>query len=349
MDGKMKREKNYNIELLRVLSCFLVICIHVSNYYSRGFGSISQSSYLFSLVVNGISRIAVPIFFMISGALLLEEPIRLEKSVQRTMGLLIPLVGWSILYSLWNLWYRNQDYALESLFEAPVKRHLWFLYALFGIYLILPFLQCMLQNMSKQLLQYFVVLLLLFLTVNSILAFLQMEVTYPIPLVGSSCYLTYFIMGYVLNHFAAGVRVRKWICCLVSGLAIAGTILATYYHSLACGQHLERYFEYRNVLVGIGAAGVFLAVVGDKPYAATGLPAKGINLIAKHSFTIYLAHVLFLDIVKQELFPRELASWIGIPMFSLGIFGVTLLFSVVLHIIWKYFKRWFQGRFPIES
>lgn len=96
----MKREKNYNIEALRVIACIMVICIHVSNYYSRAYGTISDASYIFSIIINGISRVAVPIFFMISGALLLDETLLVKKSVRRVGNTLAVLIVWSTIYDV---------------------------------------------------------------------------------------------------------------------------------------------------------------------------------------------------------------------------------------------------------
>lgn len=327
----MKKGKNYNIEFLRVLSCFLVVCIHVANYYSRSYGKISEGSYIFSIIINGASRIAVPIFFMISGALLIDETPRIKKSVRRVGNIFFTLVVWSVIYYVWNLWYRNQPYDFRLLFAEPVKRHLWFLYALLGMYITLPFWQCMLKNMPKILMKYFVLLWFLFLTVNYILALCHLEITYQIPLVGTSCYLGYFIMGYVVKCLIGEIHFKKRACLAIAGVASALTVLVTYLSTVEKGVHVECFLEYRNILMAISATGVFVAVMKDVNYQFTGWKKKWIDLISKHSFTIYLAHILFLDIVKKEMNPRGIPAWVGIPVFSVGVFLVTLLFSVVVH------------------
>ena len=57
----------------------MVITIHVANVYSRSFGFISNKSYIFSLIYNTVSRISVPIFLMISGALLVDRGFNKNK------------------------------------------------------------------------------------------------------------------------------------------------------------------------------------------------------------------------------------------------------------------------------
>ena len=79
------KEKNYNLEIIRMVSFILVIVIHVTNYFCRAYGQITEGEYLFSLVLDAAARISVPCFFMISGALLLgrEEPLEIHRRVGR--------------------------------------------------------------------------------------------------------------------------------------------------------------------------------------------------------------------------------------------------------------------------
>ena len=79
----MKEKREYAFDLLRVISMFMVIVVHVSNVYSRSYGIISNQNFLYSLIYNTISRISVPIFLMISGALLLDR--KFDKKKYRKM------------------------------------------------------------------------------------------------------------------------------------------------------------------------------------------------------------------------------------------------------------------------
>ena len=107
------REKNYNLELVRMISFIFVIAIHVTKYYCRAWGKIPQEEYVFSLAVNVVSRMSVPCFLMISGALLLgrEEPVK--KHLHRTPSFLTALIVWdavllSVEYILYAVGIRSQ-------------------------------------------------------------------------------------------------------------------------------------------------------------------------------------------------------------------------------------------------
>ena len=101
--------------------------------------------------------------------------------------------------------------------------------------------------MPKLLMKYFVILWFLFLTSNYVLALWDMEVTYQVPLVGSSCYLGYFIMGYLIKCFKGrmvdyrqrGKGIAKFMGIAINnvathlGLRIYTTISPENYASLA--------------------------------------------------------------------------------------------------------------------
>ena len=77
------REKKYNIELIRTISFIAVVVIHVTNYFCRAYGIISVGEYGFALILDTFSRVSVPCFFMITGALLMGREKTLKKNGKR--------------------------------------------------------------------------------------------------------------------------------------------------------------------------------------------------------------------------------------------------------------------------
>ena len=120
----------------------------MTNYFCRAYGQITEGEYLFSLVLDTAARISVPCFFMISGALLLgrEEP--LEKHWKRLLRFVIALVVWSAVYYFWNTYYMKSEYDLRQILYVPAEAHLWYLYAMIPIYLVMPFFQVMCRHMN---------------------------------------------------------------------------------------------------------------------------------------------------------------------------------------------------------
>lgn len=336
----VSRERNYNIELLRVISCILVVCIHVSNVYSRAYGEVSGGTYLFSLITNCFSRVAVPVFFMISGYLLLEENVSLRKSVHRVLHTLMVLVFWSVLYYIWNIVFWDDRYDFATLFEEPVKKHLWFLYAILGMYIALPFFQLLFKKMSRRLTEYFVVLWVFFLTFYYVLALADMEFTYPVPMVGNSSYLGYFVMGYIIRYLSEENQLGSKLCFTIAITAGIINIGLTCCGTWVSGSHEEIFFQYRNPLIAICSLGIFAGIVEHGRIRFTEAQKTLMQMISRHSFTIYLSHIIFLDIVKEEMEPLDLPGWIGIPFYTIGIFLVTFAFAVAADNAWKHLRQY---------
>lgn len=347
---KVKREKNYNLEVLRVVACIMVVVIHVSNYYSRGYGlgEVNNASYIFSIITNVISRIAVPIFFMISGSLLVDETLLVKKSLRRVGNTLWALVVWSAIYYIWNYLYRGRVYDFRLIFAEPVKAHLWFLYAIIGMYLVLPFLQNMFKNMQDILMRYFAALWFLFLTIEYVLALYELPVAYKIPLVGSSCYLGYFVLGYIVKGTIKKVPISTKTCYVGAALCLAAVIIFTYICTVLQGSHYDKLFQYRNILIAIPSALIFYDALKNEHRPYKEKTKKMLRFLSRHSFTIYLCHVMFLDIVKLEFAPRSISAFIGIPIYTLFVFGCSLLFSIIWQFLGNKLKDIFVNREKAE-
>lgn len=157
------------LDYVRVFACFLVILVHVcESYYGVSDGEMAcNQSYLANewnrlwvSVYDGFSRMAVPLFIIISAYLLV--PLKEEESMwsfykRRFMRVVPPFVVFMILYStLPMVW--GQLTAEESMFDLSrvalnfpsLAGHLWFMYPLLSIYLFAPMISPWLRRASAR-------------------------------------------------------------------------------------------------------------------------------------------------------------------------------------------------------
>ena len=111
---------------------------------------------------------SVPLFFMISGWLLLPRSESLRVFFTKRMTkVLIPFVAWSFIYLFWFCGnHANQcstNFVAQLLLVKGTYYHLWFLYSLISIYLIVPVLRLMFRpETGKKIFWYLIGLWLVF-------------------------------------------------------------------------------------------------------------------------------------------------------------------------------------------
>ncbi|MGB8225670.1 MAG: acyltransferase family protein [Sedimentisphaerales bacterium] len=148
--------------------------------------------WVIAVFINTFTRFAVPVFFMISGALILSaaETSNVTAFYKKTaFKLLLPVLIWEILYRLF-FGYIYKVPAVYSIFSSNLGGlHLWFIWTLLGFYLIGPFLAIMVQNADKKQLFMLLIILLLLNNLSSSLNFM-LNVKVPVPSVFSNVYST---------------------------------------------------------------------------------------------------------------------------------------------------------------
>ncbi len=229
------KKKRVDFEMLRIIAIFGVVFNHSQNcgFELYMVENCSTVNYVGSLLLGIICKMAVPLFFLVSGGLLLnrEESIHvtLKKRVSRIFVSL--LLFSALLYFCWTRWgYIESPGILDfihRLWANGISIPYWYLYAYLGLMLLLPFLRAMVRGMSNMAFVYLIGLHLLFYgvlsTVGLVLKLGPVNPDLWIPLVEPE--LFYFIMGYYLAYRFPWEMVGKKMLCALWGvgiLAIAG-------------------------------------------------------------------------------------------------------------------------------
>lgn len=336
--------RKINIEFIRLFAIVFTIVIHVSNVYIYSFDKISNFNYLTAVFFNSIARICVPLFFMISGIFLLKQEYGRKKYFQRIRKYILILVIWSIIYALinnnLNLEKNIFDVILNSIFNANMtSRHLWFMYAIIGIYIALPFIQNMYKNLSMELKNLFLILwiclsglIVIILPLTRAVTGLEINVDYPIPILNATYYLGYFISGRILYEKYKDVKgnKRKNILCIVVYLASTLiTALSTYFISKINNQVYDSMMWYRSIFIIISAFAIFILIIINE----NKIKNKNILKLSRYSFGIYLIHYIFLIIIKIKFNFINYNALIIIPLISLIIYLLSLVSCIILRKI----------------
>lgn len=244
MDAKGKRINAF--DWLRAYGCLAIVLLHVVSawkddpIYSDTFYNSGVLRNAFNnAIVPLLVRAAVPIFFMISGALFLDKArnVSWNSTLQHVRRILSVLIVFGYPMSLIELVVKNKGFEFSYLWEGLLNliqertwSHLWYLYATVGLYLLTPLLRAWLNTISektlKQILLGSIILFSLIPTVNSVF---NLEITtfgISTPNGALLCYLT--------GHFLYLNRdeIMKKRAVVMSGVAIGGGYNGSYWVAL---------------------------------------------------------------------------------------------------------------------
>lgn len=106
----MTRERELNLDVLRVIATMAVIILHVDGKIWYTQLGVDNDRWIVANFFDGFARWSVPVFFMLSGYFILGKEIEVPKFYKkRLLRIVLPLLFWSICYMVGDTLIRNKD------------------------------------------------------------------------------------------------------------------------------------------------------------------------------------------------------------------------------------------------
>lgn len=349
--------RRVHIELLRILAIFLVVLNHTS-VYGMPFHTGDCSALTFvMLVVSAFIKVAVPIFFMIAGALLIpkEESIMtlLRKRVLRFCLLIILFVGLQYAY------YQTTKTAdapgigitafIHDLYCGSHKHSyvihaaaIWFLYAYLGLLLVMPFLRLMAQRITHIHITY---LIGLSVAVGFIMPLAYSLVTGQEPshsgilerspyMTGMGAYMLYAVVGYYIENKVDVNRVAWKTFFVLAAVSCLALIMEAASEFLIIQRTDVKMFDesilpFKGLTI-IPCATIYLFV--KKLFTGKELPMginKWIGYVGAATFSVFLTE----HILRQTLsnwFPEASCHYLASFTLAVTVTGIGIAIGLIL-------------------
>ncbi|WP_158839960.1 acyltransferase [Polaribacter sp. L3A8] len=329
------KEKIIWLDSLRVISTFAVILLHVSGLILYEYGRVTEEIWNIGNFYDGMVRFCVPVFFMLSGALLLSKDYELSYFFKKRFWRIIPpLIFWSLIYIFYDyVLVGEKSFSPISFIKMVIRNifygsqgHLWFVYTLLGLYLFIPILRKWIKNSSKNEILYF--LIIWFATIIYSIPYLKTYLP-NIPLTNFSGYIGYLVLGYFLSNLTIK---NKYIPVLFIIIGTTITIWGTHYLTHKNNKFSEYLYEYLTPNVLISSIGVFLffknLIIKNK------IIKNLILFLSNQSFGIYLVHILILILLNKIGINWKFSNpLISIPVTSIICFFISSLTIYLLRKI----------------
>ncbi|WP_044879602.1 acyltransferase [Paenibacillus sp. IHBB 10380] len=343
MSHILKDKRVIFIDILRILSIIAVIILHYTADLLIRTNDFNTSSWWISNIFNSISRFAVPVFFMISGSMILRVEVKSYRRfyIKKVLPLIISLVSWSLIYAIYTQYFILKssmgvyDFFVQFAYGLMYDRnyvHLWFLYAIIAIYITVPLISRLVKACSEKDLRYFLLCWFLISVVYRFISDIVFRTTSEyinIPITNIPLftgYLGYFILGYYLYNYTISLRAKNLFYNLgVISFFVAP--IATYFASFYSGILDEMFYNPYSLTTFFMATGIFVyfkekeTVISEKINYKI---KKIISSVSKASFSIYLIHLLVEIMVSRK---AEIDATLLQTTFSL-IFNVAVIFSI---------------------
>lgn len=343
MKEVLKNKRNYNLDLLRILACFMVIVIHVAAY--RWY---DVPYYIFDFKVynfyDSLVRSAVPLFVMISGVFFLKESKTKDIKkiyLKNILKLIIIYFLGSLLYCIYDVIVKGTTFSIGNFINAPF--HFWYIPMIIGLYVVSPLLSIIANNSSRKIFKYFSILFIICSTLKTIsnISFMPyinhintLINKLPIDLICG--FYSYFLLGYFLYNFEISRKKEKLIYFL-GIISVFGCAILTYITSKYNGSNTTAFYNEFSIFTFFEAISLFLYFKNFKSKYMEKYKDK-IFTIADCTLGIYILHVLVmyglfdLNIIKITTFNPI----ISVPLISVIILLICL---IIVYIYKKYILK----------
>ena len=329
----MQVERVIWLDWMRVAACLMVIVVHATEpFYLGGDGSLilTRTDAFWASFFDSLVRACVPLFIIASSYL--QFPLHYSSEEffrRRAVRILVPFVLWTVVYALvWGSPVQNfKDLLLNFNYAAG---HLWFVYMLVGVYLLMPLLSPWAERVGRTELRIYLGLWL-FTTVIPLLrdwVFGAPPVVYGVsglprqalfPLWGEASWnaygVFYYLSGFV-GYLLLGLYVRKFLGtwswrktlavalpCFAAGFALSfGGFLRRVWLSsggeFPVGGLVEKAVWWEttwcNDTLGVALMAIAWVLLFRKIQASGGFYRRVTLPLSRAGYGMYLSHLLVL-------------------------------------------------------
>ncbi len=315
----------------RILAIFAVIFLHVSSSVIAQ-SDVGSGYWWIANIYDSAVRWCVPVFVMISGALLLDQNKNEGLAAfytKRLSRVLIPILFWSFVFLLLKFLKGYVKGAppsgselLNLFLSGTPYYHMWFLYMILGLYLFTPFFKKIVAHSTTQELKFLVTLMFVFATVNSLHEGLAPESKSGLFINWFLEFIPYFFMGHIARHSL--LKPSRTLLILVWTGSMIGTALGSYAINTINGADAYPYFySYLSItVIPMSISILYLFKYWVVPMFSETLTKKIASLI----LGVYLIHPIILEgLNSSHLGATTFNPVVSVPLWTLFIFIASLI------------------------
>ena len=291
------------IDNLRIYAILCIILLHVTGIYFYVYHGVNTAKLSFYIFLSALTRVGVPIFFMLTGILMFSKKEEDYKTYLKTRvkRLVLAYGFFSILYYMYHVLIDHIHFSVFDLIRQmtsyQTEYHLWFMPVIIVIYIFLPFIRMLIKHIKREDLKKLIIVI--FVLSNGLKAIESVTAMFGYSLMSSFVlpdligYTNYLLIGYYLDNGKYTIH-KKLI--IITVLSILSMIPATLFVSR--NEINTTFMNSLSIFVLAPSILVFLLFKNSKKSFPERI-STWISRNANQVFYVYLIHILFLNIILK--------------------------------------------------
>ncbi len=340
------RGRAVNVDLIRTVAMMQVILLHAAGRFTITSQEINQMNpsdlacWGIVDIYQSLGVIAVPLFLMLTGALLLQPEKQESLGVffkKRWARIGLPSLFWGAAYFVWDFTVQKIPFTSSTIIQGILNgpyTQMWYLYVLVGLYLLTPILRAFIAHADQTLIKYFVIVW----TVGvAIIPVFSLFTTFQLN--ANVFAMTGYVGFFVLGTYLSTVQMRRSTITILMVLGVALTAIGTYVLAATVGG-TEMYFfqKYFSPTVILASVMMFLLLLTIKPPTVhkerpPSMFNKLIDLISKNTLAVFFIHVMIIESIQLGYFGFTLNRNTFNPIIEIPLLTVVTLFASLAIIL----------------
>ena len=350
-NGVTKKSRQASLDIIRIIALIFVFMIHgvetVWGVSPDGLADSSTLTKIIVMVIYTLGRLSVPLFLFITGYLMLGRYYKKEDVLTfyktKAWKLLKITWIWTVIYYLVSAFLLGREFSVVEFikqllfvsdwFSAP---HMWYMPAIIGIYLFIPFVSNVLQKIDTRVLAILLCLAVFYLfvvpTANDIaLAYGKAAITNKVELhyLGGFCGVM-MVIGQLVRRSMTWLseHVKTWM--LVVSLIISIYLSVTMHYLLTTVLESDYGPWYDSVFILIASVSLFIILLRVLGWRASG---PKLTAVATSVFGCYLIHYLFIYLIEHIALLLGAGGWAECIVVTFGSMALAILTVLIVRRI----------------
>lgn len=330
--GKIEERRSIKyIEVIRIIAVFMVIVNHTDLNWAYYHNTQNGLTFISSLLTTLIVKADVPLFLMVSGALLLDRDESIKNIwINRILRMVIVLVIFSLAqYVFHNIRYglniSIQDFLIR-LIQGNIQETYWFIYLYIGFLIVLPIYRAFIKGTSLYGYLYIIIIAIFLELYRTISIFTKINISSSLIDVLQICcsYSFYWIMGYFINKNIDLIKEKSKMVRVFCIFIILYEIILPFLVSCICFYKNNVFLDELILNTGkLWPVVAYILIMG-----VYGKRSTWIVNIGKYTFSIYLLE----QFVRAILLPVHKCLINKIPGVINSLIYALLTFIIALAI-----------------